>query len=175
MYRGSSFLLQHDYRVHLSVIDVLAAPKFELLWKNEFGAGSKDALLIPVILDVVMAIRSAYEPFASANGSGQASDTLLTKVILGTFGCLPACDRYFIDGFKHEGYKYSYLNKAFIERTLHFCRDNSADLMTEQARIEKANGVHYPLMKLVDMYFWQIGSELDVKPTRNRGTRPARA
>jgi len=26
---------------------------------------------------------------------------------------------------------------------------------------DKAGGLRYPLMKLVDMYFWQIGFELD--------------
>ena len=59
-------------------------------------------------------------PFAPQAESRQASDTLVTKVILGTFGCLPACDRYFIDGWKSEGFKYSYLNSKFVDRVLIF-------------------------------------------------------
>lgn len=83
----------------------------------------------------------------------------MTKVLLGTFGCLPACDRYFIDGFKSAGFKYSYLNAGFIERLLAFCSEKLTDLQAEQYALEKAAGFRYPLMKLVDMYFWQIGYE----------------
>lgn len=82
---------------------------------------------------------------------------LATKVLLGTLGCLPACDRFFIDGFKKSGQKYSYLNARFVERVVGFCTERGSELRKEQARIEKLAGMRYPLMKLVDMYFWQIG------------------
>lgn len=84
-------------------------------------------------------------------------------MILGTFGCLPACDRYFIDGFKREGLRYSYLNDRFTRRVLDFSLANLAELQAEQANIEGRSRIRYPLMKLIDMYFWQIGYEQDVK------------
>lgn len=84
----------------------------------------------------------------------------MTKVLLGTLGCLPACDRYFRNGFKSERYGSSVLNGPFVERLLRFCRLNAADLLREQDRIEKHGGLRYPIMKLVDMYFWQRGCEL---------------
>jgi len=157
MYRGSSFLLQHAYTAHSGVIDQLLAPQFTVLWEQEFGGGDNDTELLPVIEEVIRAVREAYRPFAPAAESRQASDTLVTKVILGTLGCLPACDRYFIDGFKIEKNKYSYLNAKFVERVLQFSRHNLRDLREEQERISRSGGIHYPLMKLVDMYFWQIG------------------
>jgi hypothetical protein len=40
-------------------------------------------------------------------------------------------------------------------------QDNLADLQIDQSRIQAAAGIRYPLMKLRDMYFWQIGSEAD--------------
>jgi hypothetical protein len=40
----------------------------------------------------------------------QPTDTLVTKVILGTFGRLPAFDRYFADGLKSQGLRYSSLS-----------------------------------------------------------------
>jgi hypothetical protein len=150
MYRGSSFLLQHDYTIHLAVIDQLVAPQFCVLWEQEFGAGDNDSKLVPIILEAVAAVRKAYRPFAP-------SDTLVTKVLLGTFGCLPACDQYFKSGFKSAGFQYSYLNAGFIERVLCFCKANFAALREEQQTIETASGICYPLMKLIDMYFWQIG------------------
>ncbi len=161
MYRGSSFLLQHAYTVHLRVIDKLFEPPVSALWEREFGASDNDVELVPIILESIKAVREAYRPFAPTAESRQASDTLVTKILLGTLGCLPACDRYFIDGFKSAGLRYSYLNTNFIERVLHFCRTNFREFREEQENIERIGGMRYPLMKLVDMYFWQTGFELD--------------
>ncbi len=160
MYRGSSFLLQHTYTAHRGVIDQIVAPRFSVLWEQEFGAGENDTKLVPIIFEAIAAVREAYRPFAPATEARQASDTLVTKVILGIFGALPACDRYFSDGFKFkiDGLRYS-LNTKCVERVLQFCRDNLRELREEQKRIERSSGKHYPLMKLLDMYFWQIGYE----------------
>ena len=155
MYRGSGFLLQHAYSVHLAVVDCLASPAFKPLWKPDIGSKTNHRALAPIILAAVEAVRHAYAP------AGQATDTLISKVMLGTFGCLPACDRLFRDGFTREGFRYSALNAQFVDSVLHFCRDNARELQDEQVRIKKSSGVTYPLMKLVDMYFWQIGYEAD--------------
>jgi hypothetical protein len=164
MYRGSSFLLQHAYTVHWGVIDVMAGARFNKLWDADFGASETDDRFMPQIRELIVALKEAYKPFALNPGSAQPTDTLITKVILGTFGCLPACDRYFIDGFKSEGFKYSYLNDNFVGRVLTFCREHLPELREEQASIEQSGGIRYPLMKLVDMYFWQIGYEMEMEP-----------
>jgi hypothetical protein len=152
MYRGSSFLLQHAYTAHLSAIDQVIAPQFTALWDREFGA-DEDLDLMPLIDSAIDGIRASYAPL------GSATDTLVTKVLLGTFGCLPACDRYFIEGFKAAGLNYSSLNSKFVAGIHFFCRDNLLELREEQTGIERGGGIRYPLMKLVDMYFWQIGFE----------------
>ena len=46
-----------------------------------------------------------------------------------------------------------------------FCQDHLADLRAEQEEISRKCGIRYPLMKLVDMYFRQIGFEADSTPT----------
>jgi hypothetical protein len=150
MYRNS-FLLQHAYSVHLGVVDCLASPAFVPLWEADVGTNVEHALLAPTVLAAVESVKEAYRPF------GEPTDTLVTKVLLGTVGCLPACDRFFINGFKRARFSYSYLNARFVDRILQFCTDNAADLRAEQVRIEAASGVTYPFMKLADMYFWQIG------------------
>ena len=79
---------------------------------------------MPAIFEAIDAIKDVYWPFALAVESNEPSDTLVTKVLLGTFGCLPACDTYFIAGFKDSGFKYSYLNPNFVRRVLRICREN---------------------------------------------------
>jgi hypothetical protein len=164
MYRGSSFLLQHAYTVHRGVIDLIAEERFDALWETDIGSSAADVRFLPEVRDLIAEIRTAYRPFAPATGSTQPTDTLITKVVLGTFGCLPACDRYFIDGFKSEGFEYSSLNDKFVGRILRYCQNHLPELQEEQAGIEQRSGIRYPLMKLVDMYFWQIGYEKDVNP-----------
>ncbi len=161
MYRGSGFLLQHAYTVHRGIVDLVAEARFDALWEADFGSSAADAQFTPFVSDLVRDIRVVYMPFAQATGAAQATDTLVTKVILGTFGCLPACDRYFIDGFKSEGLGFSSFNDKFVGRILRFCQSHLAELQEEQAEIEQQSGIRYPLMKLVDMYFWQIGYEKD--------------
>lgn len=49
---------------------------------------------------------------------------------------------------------------GFVERIIAFCNEHLTELRNEQTRIEATEGgMHYPLMKLADMYFWQIGYE----------------
>src|SRR6185503_5876837 len=149
MYRGSGRLLQYDYTVHLPVVDALAEAEFDLLWQREIGASTDDLVLAPLILSVAKRVRAAYKPHVNA------SDILVSKVLLGTLGCLPACDRFFVDGFTSLGFSFSYLNRIFIERVIVFCTSNLEALQLEQSRIASGGGPRYPLMKLVDMYFWQ--------------------
>ena|SRR5271169_355862 len=81
--------------------------------------------------------------------------------VLGTFGCLPAFNRFFNSGWKGE---FKPKTPRLERQVLIFCLDNLAELREEQAQIERglyggSGGIHYPLMKLVDMYFFQIGYE----------------
>src|SRR5262249_48609213 len=142
---------QHDYLIHESVIERLASAEFDELWRREIGAAPSDQELVKLILAAVDVIKEAYQPY------GDATDTLATKVLLGTLACLPACDRYFIDGFKQSGRQYSYLNSRFVERIIEFCAANGAELHKQQSIIREKGGMHYPLMKLADMYFWETG------------------
>src|SRR5262245_41156096 len=153
MYRGSSFLLQRAYSVHLGVVDCLAASRFAPLWEREFGGDAVDLDLVPLILDAATEITKAYSQF------GEPTEILVTKILLGTFGCLPACDQYFVAGFRNAGLGYSYLNAKFVTKLLDFSLANLTEFRREQAVISDHNGAHYPLMKLVDMYFWQLGYE----------------
>jgi hypothetical protein len=159
MYRGSSFLLQYSYTVHRTVVDLTADRHYDKLWNTDFGANEADSELVPDVERLIEAIRQSYRTFVPSKQSRQPTDTLITKAILGTFGCLPACDRYFLAGFKRQGFKSSRVDAKFIERVLRFCQEHLEQLRQEQIRIERRGGVRYPLMKLVDMCFWQIGYE----------------
>jgi hypothetical protein len=161
MYRGSSFLLRkYDYTIHRRVIDYLTLPKYSVLWDKHLGSETCHEQLVPIVLNVIDDVREAYKP-------EQPSDILVTKVILGTIGCLPACDEYFKGGFKKKGFKYTRTNgqpnQHFIKQVFGFCREHVGKLIAVQEKINKERRKSYPLMKLVDMYFYQIGYELKIQ------------
>jgi hypothetical protein len=107
-----------------------------------------------------------YHPFAKELKKN-VTNTLLTKVILGTMGCFPALDEYFKAGYE-ERFKSKVpakkvpakLDATFIEGILQFCRENVEEFQREQAWIESKYRMRCPLMKLVDAYFHQIGLEI---------------
>ena len=150
MYRGSSFLLKHDYTVHRPVIDALASDKFSHLWQRDVGTHDDDRELAATIMELVESVENAYEPF-------KPTDVLITKVLLGTVGCLPARDTFFEQGFKAERRRYGRLNRDFVDNILQFCIDHRLELAEGRRWIIARGGRPYPLMKLVDMHFWQIG------------------
>lgn len=151
MYRGGSFLLQRDYTAHLPAVECLAERRWLPLWNYEFGAHEDDIGNVDDLLELRRCLGTAYAQF------GTPTDTLVTKIMLGTLGCFPACDRYFIAGFKSTGRPYSAFNRQFIVRVFDFCRSNLSGLRSAQAAVERTVGIRYPLMKLVDMYFFQTG------------------
>jgi hypothetical protein len=161
MYRGSSFLLRHDYTVHIPIVERLASDDFRLLRNFEVGATPPEPLLAESLLTLVNELKRAYAPFRLRKTKNDTMDILATKVIRGTLGSLPECDRYFIAGFRASGRNYSRVNEKFVRRILQFCEDRLPELRRKQSSIETRAGLRYPLMKLVDMYIWQTGYQAD--------------
>lgn len=167
MYRGSSFLSQRAYTVHEPVIEVLASPKFSELWQRDIGSDDEDIALAGTIKEVVDQVDAAYRKIdieykeITGKNPQDSMDTVVTKVLLGTVGCLPARDSLFEQGFKHAKpwpYTNGSRNCRFVKNTLNFCIDNRQQLAKLQSEIVDLWGRPYPLMKLVDMHFWQIGA-----------------
>ena len=171
MYRGSSFLLQKDYLVHHGVVSELFDPRYEPLWKLDLADKDNDDQNICLIKELADKLKAIYkDTIKEVDGKAKPvnpTDTLITKILLGTMGCSPACDRYFIDGYedkgKNKGLKYTRFNKEFLAGVIGFYREHETDFRDVQRDIEKQSKLQYPIMKLLDMYFWNIGFSLSKK------------
>ncbi len=157
MYRGSSFLLWKDYRIHRAVVEKLLGNKHSQNF--EFSSiGNSD---LGKIINLAQWIKNWYrENINTVNGetkSVNVTDTLVTKIMLGTLGCIPAYDRYFIDGMRKSGIAYSKLTEANLMAVSQYYKKNEAEFIRAKKSIQEKSGVNYPAMKLVDMYFWEIG------------------
>jgi hypothetical protein len=88
MFRGRAELLQHSARSLAPVVEVIATAN-EAAWTAD--ADDYSAPVRATLVDL-------YRRLASVLPGGR-SQTLVTKTMLGVFGCVPAYDRFFRDAF----------------------------------------------------------------------------
>lgn len=159
MYRGSSFLLQKDYKVHYEAVKEMIKPKYNVLWDIECEKLIKTEN-IKLLFEVSEKIKEIYiKKRANIDGRIDITDTLITKILMGIYGCAPAYDRFFIDGIKVKKVATGIFNTNSINSLIEFYLNNKDEFKKCSMEINK-NGVKYPEMKLIDMYFWQIGFDI---------------
>lgn len=88
------------------------------------------------------------------------SYTLITKILMGTMGCVPAYDRYFIAGIKNQKVATGSCNIKSILQLADFYERNESRLEPVRENM-RVYDLPYPQMKMIDMGFWQIGFDLD--------------
>ena len=85
------------------------------------------------------------------------SQVLITKIVLGTLGCVPAYDRFFGIGVKYLGLEKDSCNEeSFLELADFYEAHN--DRLEEARRGMQCEVLTYPQMKLLDMGFGRSGS-----------------
>ncbi|MEW6667276.1 MAG: hypothetical protein AB1512_18895 [Thermodesulfobacteriota bacterium] len=161
MYRGSTFLLWKDYRVLDTVVDALTDSAYEPLYHldlNAFPEASDTASLVFQLKgDIVERFGKSIHSVDGQAKETKVTDTLITKILLGTMACAPAYDKFFREGLKKTGFKHRRFTKAGYMELLSFCRINSSAFSELRLPILNADLV-YPPMKLMDMYLWSVGS-----------------
>ena len=159
MYRGASFLLEKDYVVHIPVVKKILCHKYDVL----FGADYKvlmDENNLAILWELSKFIEEYYEGICSQvkgdNIKNPISKTLITKILMGTLGCVPSYDEYFIKGIVKEKVAPGIYNKKSVKALAGFYEKYHKKFDAERFkwRIEE---IEYPQMKLLDMGFWQIG------------------
>ena len=91
------------------------------------------------------------------------TDTLLTKIILGTLGCIPAYDRFFKLGLS-EYEICQQANKKSMKELFKFVKSGNNERLIKEVQNDLVKKkVFYPTMKILDMYFWSIGYKIDLE------------
>lgn len=163
MYRGSSFLLQKDYKVHIPVVKELLSKEYDALAGIEcieFRKENNQQLLREINSFLGQYYDKIRREIKGQELKNQLSFTLITKILMGTLGCVPAYDRYFIAGIKKQKVTTGNYNLKSIMKLVDFYEKNSVRLEPVREKME-VDGMPYPQMKMLDMGFWQIGFELD--------------
>lgn len=85
------------------------------------------------------------------------SDTLITKVLLGTLGCVPAYDDYFKNGLARYNITIKFLSKSSLLGLAEYYAENKTELEDVRNTLSQARQLEYPQMKILHMAFWQLG------------------
>ena len=153
MLRGSSRLLQRNHKVLTPVVDAILDPRLDHLLAFDPERQPKEELLEGIFAD--NGLRSAIvKGFTKLEPGFPTSDTLITKVILGTLACAPAYDVNVTAGLKRCG-----LTASFGPRSV----GQAYDLYSENIQAFTQAGrqtPNYPPFKLVDMYLFDLGAKL---------------
>ena len=160
MLRGGAFLLWKDYKVHLPVIKLLLSEEYSELNHCTAECLYKEST-VEKILSLADQIVSIYWNITEETGEGKkASDTLVTKILLGTLGCTPAYDRYFKSGLSLSGVAHQSFGKRSLLELGSYYIQNKEEMERFRNKISE-NRVEYTPMKVLDMCFWQVGFDAD--------------
>lgn len=161
MYRGSSFLLQKDYKIHMPIVEIILRTEYKSLW----GISAEELIRednLRLLDDVSKWIHNAYAEQQPSFESrpNNATETLVTKILLGTLGCVPAYDRYYLQTLKKYKITRGVYCKKSVKDVAEYYIANKEIFEPLRLEINKS-GTVYPQMKMMDMCMWQIAYNED--------------
>lgn len=155
MLRGSSDLLRRSVRAFKPVIQTIAQADLNM-WRLDVDSYTPES--VTTLLSFEKSIRHALQG---------ASDTLVTKIILGVFGSVPAFDAYFKLGFGVTTF-----GRRSLDMIANFYRAHSDEI--ESARVPTLtfhtggeSPRRYTRAKVIDMIFFVEGQKRSLSKTRS--------
>ena len=147
MYRGSTVLLTRSLR-HLAPVIHAIVDAPASIW--DVDADDYSPVRAKLVIDVAEQVRHSV--------TEGMTDTLVTKIMLGVFGCIPAWDTNF-----RRGFRVSTFSVGAMERVGDFYRRNSA--LVDRYRVPTLDfqtgadtSRQYPRAKVIDMGFFIEGA-----------------
>ncbi len=153
MFRGSSFLLQHSVKHFQPTIQYINTLD-KSVWSIDVDNYSEENM------EIIINIYREIKKLLISNGN--ADLTLITKILLGVFGFVPAFDKYFCDTFRSlsDGMcGFRKVNKISLGYIHNFYQANkysidnlSKSTFTTDFISEKETTINYSKAKIIDMY-----------------------
>ena len=178
----NSFLMQKDYKFLSDVVDKLCDPKYDsLLYFDPF----KEDQIVNKQIELILSLKGEIEKYYNKNkyfkntkGGGYIEqeldsefDTNISKILLGTFACVPAYDKYVKLALREDKIE-GVLNESSLKKLVIIVRENEDET---RELCEELNGYYppnesYTPMKILDMYYWEKGLQLDEENKKRRSS-----
>ncbi len=169
MYRGSTDLLFRDYKVLAPAVDYLknqAAKNWEDCAFSNEDSGRLAERLIELSTGLSGKLKPKLKRSDIAGHVPNPTDTLLSKILLNTLACVPAFDIEVKTALSETLDDYTPGN-AFrlpvIRACIELARHNRGLLLGGQKLLHEKAKVCYPLTKVLDLYLWIYGREVNAK------------
>ena len=179
MYRGSSFLLQNDYKIYKYIVKkIITDHYYDVLWNldetiiysatyNDFINTVFDPLkkLIDKICKILKPYKhhyitkSWYADHSIKRKNCSISKTLVTKLILGAIGCYPAIDSFFSEAIGAVANDLSADQIKCMLRLAYYVKKGHVGFTSKCKKTGNLALSKYPVMKLIDMYYFTLGME----------------
>jgi hypothetical protein len=158
MYRGSGFLMQKSLQWYKPLIDYIDTLN-KSVW--EIDVDKYNTENVRIILDIYRNICQCFIPEKNQD------TTLVTKIMLGVFGFIPAFDTYFSNYFRNTyyglcGFRSLNINALRLIKSFYDANKTVIDrLSSETFTIDFGTGqlttINYPKAKIIDMYGFMSG------------------
>jgi spore maturation protein CgeB len=158
MYRGSSFLLQKSVKHFQPTIQYISTLD-NSVW--EIDVDKYDEQNIHTIIKIYNGIKDRLIL------KGNADLTLITKILLGVFGFVPAFDNFFCNTFRviadgQCGFRRVNPYSLNFVKTFYVANQRTIDKLSKQTFTTnfvtgKKTTINYPKAKIIDMYGFTVG------------------
>lgn len=171
MYRGSSFLLDKSYKIHIEPVKLIFSK--DELWKGPLSSGELTAFK----RELANVCGSGDIVRTSNDGiSGNMTDTLFTKILLGLTGNVIAYDRYCKTALSSLGFGKNFFRtnrETSWDRLRNDGFETLADVLSDikasypkvefkdSRYVQTSEYVPYPDAKNVDMFLFVLGGICD--------------
>lgn len=161
MLRGSSFLLQKNPSYLINLVKYIGSDEC----KDIFNIDVDNYGDVGVVDKIIKVYKNIYDMLGG--DTTKPSSTLITKVMLGVFGCIPAYDTYFCETFYRlmpdKDFRYKKVNEVSLVAIYEFYQSlhEVIDQLAVNCKIvapfntNSQNG-HYSKAKIIDMYGFNI-------------------
>lgn len=160
MFRGSSFLLQKSLK-HFQTTICYINKLDQSFW--DIDVNNYEPSSIKTIIGIYSELKNHFIP------SGKMDLTLVTKILLGVFGFIPAFDNNFCNafreicnhqcGFRKLNSKSLFQIKSFYETNKEVIDQLSSTTFTTDFKTGQKTKINYTRAKIIDMYGFITGSE----------------
>lgn len=169
MFRNS-FIGQKDYLFHKPIIEILCKPDYiELMqWEplTDLDNESRIIRLMELKKEIINKYQESYYYKDSTSKRfpiKNVTDTLVTKIILGTLGCTPAFDQYLVEAM--QDYHPKTFSVEGMKRIIEYAKLHQKEIEEYKEQFFRDERDLYSTMKIVDILLWGKGAQLKKKST----------
>lgn len=164
MMRGSTDLLDYDYKIHTKAVKHLLS--YPELFRMDSDTLCKEENLYK-LKKLCTELQNAYtveqeRPFNNEN----VSNILITKILMGTLGIVPAYDSFVKEAVKHYNITTANFNTgSFKKLSDYFETHHKEEIINITKKMQDIFSLYTP-MKLVDILLWYLGKLLTENKTQ---------